>query len=33
MDGQRLMLTGTVDKIPEAPKESAGFVEDLPEKE
>ena len=33
MDGQRLMLMGTADKIREAPRESAVFVEDLPDKE
>lgn len=32
-DGQRLMLMGTAEEIPEAPKESPVFVEDLPEKE
>ena len=32
-DGQRLMLMGTADEIPEAPKESPVFVEDLPETE
>ena len=32
-DGQRLMLMGTADEIPEAPKESAVFIEDFPEKE
>jgi ubiquitin carboxyl-terminal hydrolase 14 len=32
-EGQRLMLMGTADEIPEAPKESPVFVEDLPEKE
>ena len=31
-DGQKLMMMGTADKVPEAPKESV-FLEDLPESE
>jgi hypothetical protein len=31
--GQRLMMMGTADKVPEAPKDTPVFVEDLPEDE
>ena len=29
--GQKLMMMGTADKLPEAPKDAPVFVEDLPE--
>ena len=31
LQGQNIMMMGSADKIPEAPKEQAQFLEDLPE--